>query len=290
MGTDITARKLLESQLMQAQKLESIGQLAAGIAHEINTPTQYVGDNTRFLQDAFGDLTTLLEQYAALFQASKAGLVPPALIREVEATAATVDVAYLTEEIPKAIQQSLEGIERIATIVRAMKEFSYPGHEDKTVIDLNKAIESTITVARNEWKYVAEMATDFDSALPLVPCLPGELNQVVLNLIVNAAHTIADVVGHGGQEKGTITIRTRQESDWVEVHIADTGMGIPTAIRDKVFDPFFTTKEVGKGTGQGLAIAHDVVVRKHGGTITFDTAEGQGTTFRIRLPLGISDV
>lgn len=286
MAADITARKQLQRQLTRAQKLESIGQLAAGIAHEINTPTQYVGDNTRFLQEAFRDLGTLLEQYTVLLQASKAGVVSEALIREVEATAEAIDVAYLTEEIPRAIQQSLEGVERVAKIVRAMKEFSHPGNEEKTAIDLNRAIESTLTVARNEWKYVADMVTDFDPALPSVACLPGELNQVVLNIVVNAAHAIADMVGDGSRGKGTITVSTRQDGAWVEIRIADTGTGIPEAVQDRIFDPFFTTKEVGKGTGQGLAIAHDVVVKKHGGMITCTSETGRGTAFFIRLPLG----
>lgn len=286
LGEDVTERKVLQSQLVQAQKLESIGQLAAGIAHEINTPTQYVGDNTRFLQEAFTDLARLLETYAAFLRAYKEGTAAEALVREVEATAAQIDVAYLTAEIPQAIQQSLEGIARVATIVHAMKEFSHPGTEEKTAIDLNRAVESTITIARNEWKYVAEMVTDFAPGLPPVPCLPGELNQVVLNIVINAAHAIADVVGNRTQGRGTITVSTRQDGDWAELRIADTGTGIPAAVRDRVFDPFFTTKEVGKGTGQGLAMAHTVVVEKHGGTITFETAEGRGTTFIIRLPLG----
>ena len=151
--------------------------------------------------------------------------------------------------------------------------------------DLNKAIESTITVARNEWKYVAQLVTDFDLTLPLVPCLPGEFNQVVLNMVVNAAHAIAAVSSHEHADKGTITIRTRLDGNWAEVCIADTGIGIPVVARDKIFDPFFTTKDVGQGTGQGLAIAYDVVVKKHGGAITFDTVEGQGTRFFVRLPL-----
>ena len=284
-GIDITQRKVMETHLAQAQKLESIGQLAAGIAHEINTPTQYIGDNTRFLQDVFRDLDGLLERYAALRQATQAGVVTEALLQEVEAAETTIDVAYLRQEIPQAIQQSLEGVERVATIVRAMKDFSYPGGEEKTAIDLNKAIESTITVARNEWKYVADMVTDLDPTLPMVPCFPGPLNQVVLNIIVNAAHAIADVVGSRVQDKGTITITTQQDGDWAQIRIADTGSGIPESIRRRIFDPFFTTKDVGKGTGQGLAIAHDVVVSKHEGTLAFETAEGCGTTFIIRLPL-----
>jgi PAS domain S-box-containing protein len=288
LGANITERKLMQSQLAQAQKLESIGLLAAGIAHEINTPIQYVGDNMLFLQESFNDLSTLLEHYAALYQMCTEGTPTASILSQVETTASAIDVAYLTEEIPTAIEQSLEGVERVATIVRAMKEFSHPSAKEKVSVDLNKAIESTITVARNEWKYVAQMVTDLDPDLPLVPCVPGELNQVILNILVNAAHALGDVGGDGAPEKGTIIVGTRQVGDGVEICITDTGPGIPAAIRDKIFDPFFTTKEVGKGTGQGLAIAHTVVVEQHGGQLTFETAEGEGTTFIIRLPLTLS--
>lgn len=286
LGADITERRNLQRQLVQAQKLEGIGQLAAGIAHEINTPTQFIGDNTRFLQDAFGDLCTLLQHYHTALQAQPAGAaVPESLLHDVKALAAKLDVDYLLTEIPTAIAQSLEGVERVARLVGAMKEFSHPSSGEKIAVDLNKVIDSTLIVARNEWKYVAELVTDFDPTLPLVPCFPGEFNQVILNIIVNAAHALADVVGKGAQGKGTITIRTRWEQGWTEIRIADTGPGIPEAIQGKIFDPFFTTKGVGKGTGQGLAIAHDVVVKKHGGTLTFETVKGCGTTFIIRLPL-----
>jgi PAS domain S-box-containing protein len=285
LARDVTNRKHMESQLAQAQKLESIGQLAAGIAHEINTPTQYVGDNTRFLQDAFLDLQRLLERYSEVPKALQDGVEATELIAGMNAAAEEADLEYLNEEIPKAIQQSLEGIERISKIVRAMKEFSHPGTEEKTAIDINNAIESTITVARNEWKYVSDVITDFDPQLPLVPCLPGEFNQVILNMIINAAHAIADVIDPGSGEKGVITIATRPVSDGVEIRLSDTGGGIPEAIRSKIFDPFFTTKEVGKGTGQGLAISHSVIVDKHGGTITLETEMGKGTTFIIRLPV-----
>ena len=177
----------------------------------------------------------------------------------------------------------------MARIVGAMKEFSHPGVSEKTSIDINRAIESTLTVSHNEWKYVAELVTDLAPDLPLVRCLPGEFNQVILNLIVNAAHAIADTVQNGSATKGTITISTRHRGNWLEIRIADTGPGIPEKIRTRIFDPFFTTKAVGKGTGQGLAIAHSVVVDKHGGTITFETELGRGTTFIIRLPLNESD-
>lgn len=285
LAVDVTQRRVLETQLRQAQKLESIGQLAAGIAHEINTPTQYIGDNLRFLQDAFRDLGTLLDAHGSLLAAAKNGGPTPEIVANAEQAAQTADVAYLQGEIPRAIGESLAGVERVSTIVRAMKEFSHPGAEEKTPLDLNRAIESTITVARNEWKYIAELVTDFDAALPPVPCLPGEFNQVVLNIIVNAAHAIASKAGDGSGAKGLITVRTRKDGDWVDIRISDSGTGIPEHARSKIFEPFFTTKEVGKGTGQGLAIARSVVVDKHGGTITFETETGKGTTFIVRLPL-----
>ncbi len=284
-GRDVTDLRQLERQLAQAQKLESIGQLAAGIAHEINTPTQFVGDNTRFLRDAFADLQALLVKYAALLDAARAARVTKDLVAEVERATRALELDYLSAEIPKAIQQSLEGVERVANIVRAMKDFSHPNADERQETDLNRAIENTVTVARNEWKYVADVQMELAPDLPRVVCLPGEINQVILNVLVNAAHAIADVV-HGGEKgKGTITISTRHDGDWVEIRIRDTGTGIPEPIRARIFEPFFTTKEVGRGTGQGLAIAHQVVVEKHHGTITFETAVGQGTTFIIRLPL-----
>jgi len=284
-AADITERKLLESQLVQAQKLESIGQLAAGIAHEINTPTQYVGDNTRFLKEGFKDLDRLVGEYQGLFVACKEGNGIEEALKRVAETADEIDLEYLREEIPAAIDQSLEGVERVAKIVRAMKEFSHPGSDEKTPTDINKAIENTVTVARNEWKYVADLEMDFDEGLPPVPCLPGEMNQVILNMIVNASHAIADVVGNASNGKGKITIRTRKDGEWAEIRIKDTGAGIPEEIQQRIFDPFFTTKEVGKGTGQGLSIAHNVIVEKHGGTIDVESEVGKGSVFTIRLPL-----
>jgi signal transduction histidine kinase len=282
---DITQRKMLEVQLRQAQKLESIGQLAAGIAHEINTPTQFIGDNARFLRDAFADLQLLFTAQDLLLQVARNAAIAPELIANVDAARQAADLDYLSIEVPKALEQTLEGVERVAKIVSAMKDFSHPGTGSKTMLDLNRAIESTITVCRNEWKYCADLVTEFDPNLPPVPVLPGEFNQVVLNIIINATHAIADSKGDGSKGKGTITVSTRRDGDWVEVRIRDTGTGIPEKARDRVFDPFFTTKGVGKGTGQGLAIARSVVVDKHGGTITFETQMGKGTCFVIRLPL-----
>ena len=285
MCEDITERKHLREQLLQAQKLESVGQLAAGIAHEINTPTQYIGDNVRFLKDAFLDLKGLLENYDKLLSAAKDNTLSCKAIQEVAVAVKGVDTGYLMEEIPKAIDQTLEGITRVSTIVSAMKEFSHPDTKEKIPLDLNHAINSTITVARNEWKYVADLETEFDPSLPLISCLPGEFNQVILNLIVNASHAISDVVKKGGPEMGKIKVQTRNCPEWAEILIQDTGTGIPEKARSRIFDPFFTTKAIGKGTGQGLAIARSVIVDKHGGSIHFETEEGKGTTFIIRLPL-----
>ena len=226
-AADISQRKIMQNQLAQSQKLESIGQLAAGIAHEINTPTQFVGDNTRFLQDAFGDLQALLKKYSELVECSRAAAIVPELLAEIEAAEQSADVEYLASEIPQAIAQSLEGIERVTRIVRAMKDFSHPGSEGMESVDLNKAIESTVTVARNEWKYVAELVTEFDESLPPVTCLAGEFNQVILNIVINAAHAIADVIDAESGEKGTITITTRRDHGWAEVRIADTGQVLP---------------------------------------------------------------
>jgi two-component system, NtrC family, sensor kinase len=297
MFEDITERRLLREQLLQAQKLESVGQLAAGIAHEINTPTQYIGDNVRFLQESFAELMELLrlqdDMLTWLHAGLGTGLAKDVALAErlakVKAVRSRVDFEYLLGEVPHAIEQTLEGVARVSTLVSAMKEFSHLGTKEKIPLDLNHAIQSTLTVARNEWKYVAEMETAFDRSLPLISCHPGEFNQVILNLIVNAAHAIAEQqqkagAGLGNQEKGKIRVETTDCPRWVEIRVGDTGAGIPAAVRSRIFDPFFTTKEIGKGTGQGLAIARSVIVDKHAGSIDFETAEGRGTTFLIRLP------
>jgi PAS domain S-box-containing protein len=284
MFEDITERRLLREQLLQAQKLESVGQLAAGIAHEINTPTQYIGDNIRFLKKAFAKLTTALTIYDRLWKETCSGTLTPTSKEEMAAALKKIDTGFLVEEIPKSINDGLDGVTRVASLVSAMKEFSHPGTREKVALDLNHAIQSTITVARNEWKYVAEMETDFEPTLPHVSCLPGEFNQVILNLIVNAAHAIGDRSKERNGEKGKITVRTGRCATGVEIRIGDTGGGIPVQARTKIFDPFFTTKEIGKGTGQGLAIARSVIVDKHQGSIDFETVLGEGTTFIIRLP------
>ena len=286
--SDITERKFLERQLAQAQKLESIGQLAAGIAHEINTPIQYVGDNTRFLRDAFARLGQVFKGYDGLLGALQSGADSSAGVTDLQALIKATRARDMLSEVPQSIEDSLDGIARVAEIVRAIKEFSHPGSLEKTFQDLNRAIASTTLVSRNEWKYVAELETNLDPNLPLVQCSPGEFNQVVLNLIINAAHAIGDAVAGKPGSKGKITVSTRRDGDWAEIRVQDTGTGIPEEIRGNVFNPFFTTKEVGKGTGQGLSIAHTVIVQKHRGTIAFDTEVGSGTTFVVRIPISDS--
>ena len=289
LAADVTEQKVMEHELSRAQKLESVGALAAGIAHEINTPIQFVGDNTRFLSDSFKQLQQVLQAYHELKTALEAQGAAPALLEGLAQAEEDADVAYLKEEIPKAIDQTLEGVERVAKIVRAMKDFSHPDQGEKALADMNQALESTLTVARNELKYIADVVMDFDPSLPPVPCYLGDMNQVFLNVLVNAAHAIADVVGNGksgkAMGKGTITVTTRREGNEAVIRIADTGTGIPEKVRDRIFDPFFTTKTVGKGTGQGLSLVHNVVVEKHGGALTFETELGKGTTFIIRLPI-----
>jgi PAS domain S-box-containing protein len=268
-----------------SQKMESLGQLAAGVAHEINTPLQYVNDNTRFLKDAIGDLTILFDKYEKLLEESENGLVAQQRVSEAERRAESENCQYLLKEIPGAIEESLEGIERVSQIIKSMRDFAHPGSVEMKSVDLNKSIESTITVARNEWKYIADMEMDFDESLPPVTCIAGEVNQVILNLIVNAAHAISDVLEAESGGKGQIKVKTIRDDDWVEIQVSDSGNGIPPEVQSKIFDPFFTTKEVGKGTGQGLAISHQVVVGKHGGNLSFKTKNKGGTTFIIRLPI-----
>ena len=284
-GSDITDRKNMETQLQQSHKMEAIGQLAAGIAHEINTPVQFVGDNTRFFQDSFDDLIRVIKKQQEALAAARSNSLTDELVEETEQIIEEADLAYLEEEVPLAIVHSLKGVERIAKIVQAMKIFAHPGMVAKEPVDINQEIEKTITITRNEWKYVADLKTDFEESLPLVPIFRAEFNQVILNMIVNAAHAIAENNKDNPSEKGTIHIRTVHEGDQAKIYIGDTGAGIPEDIQHKIFDLFFTTKEPGKGTGQGLAISHSVIVKKHNGTLTLESQEGTGTTFIIGLPL-----
>ena len=275
---DIAALTSAQRETLQASRLASVGQLAAGIAHEINTPVQYVGDNLHFIGDALTKLIALVQagqDWASATDPAKAETRFKTLLT-------TTKLPYLLKEAPVALEESLDGIAQIAKIVLSMKEFSHPGTTNKTATDINRALESTLTVSHNAWKQAATVVTSFDPALPLVPCFASELNQVFLNLIVNAAQAIAE---SGKPLPGRITVTTSIGDGFVEISVADNGNGIPSSIQDRIFDPFFTTKEVGKGTGQGLAICRDVVMVKHSGSLDFDSRDGQGATFIVRIPV-----
>ncbi|MEL0098375.1 MAG: ATP-binding protein [Opitutae bacterium] len=263
---EMQQRKELETQLVHAQKMEAVGQLASGIAHEINSPSQFANDNILFLKDATDGFIKKLNQSP---DAPDDG-----------------EIEFFIENAPEAVEQAAEGISRITTIVKSMKNFAYRDAESaKRHNDLNQAIRSTVVVATNEWKYHADLDLNLQDDLPLVPCNIGEINQVVLNLIVNGAHAIRDRIAEG--QKGNLVVSTRHYPDaqCVIIAIADNGGGIPVKVQARIFEPFFTTKEVGVGTGQGLAIAHNVIVKSHQGQIWFDSKEGVGTTFYIKLPM-----
>ncbi|ODT58708.1 hypothetical protein ABS71_18635, partial [bacterium SCN 62-11] len=263
----------IQAELARAQRLESIGHLAAGIAHEINTPIQFVGDNTRFVRDSFEELDRLLDD------------LERRLGEPVRSALEEGDYPFLQKEIPLSIDQSLDGLGRVAEIVRSLKAFSHPGGQDKSQADLNEMVRTTVTLARNEWRYVAEVQLELEDSLPRTPCYASDLNQVLLNLLVNAAHAIHDKLGTDPASKGVIGIQTRCHNDCVEILVRDSGVGMNSTIRERIFDPFFTTKEVGRGTGQGLSIAYDIVVNKHGGRLLCESEPGQGTCFIVALPM-----
>lgn len=277
---DISETRHLQEQLGQSQKLEAIGQLASGVAHEINTPIQYIGDNLSSLQENLKDIIAFQQQLMTLgdekLQAEIAELVDQ------------FDLAYILEDSPTAIQQSQEGVEKVAEIVKAMKMFSHlESGAETTALDLRVALQSALTITRNTYKYIAEVETDYASDISSVEAYASELNQVFLNLIINASHAIEEK--QQGQGQGLIRIVTRKLTDeYVEILIADNGMGIPAEIQEKVFNLFFTTKPVGKGTGQGLSLAHNIVVEKHHGKLFFESKVGKGTTFHIQLPIKLS--
>ena len=290
LGSDITERRRMEQELAQARKLEAIGQLAAGIAHEINTPTQYVGANLRFMHTHLDSLLDALQGCQELVEAVQAGQPAGDLADRAALLSQEAQLEYLLQEFPSALNQSLDGIQRITHITGAMRTFSRPDTEQKTSANLNQILADTLIVARHQWKSLATLATDYDPDLPQIACYPAELSQAFLNLITNACDAIADALQDpqrpqppGGM--GTLSLSTRAAGSAAEVRIGDTGMGIPEHIQERIFDPFFTTKDPGKGTGQGLAIAYAIVVKKHGGALSFETQAGQGTTFTIRLPL-----
>ncbi|WP_167760936.1 ATP-binding protein [Geodermatophilus sp. DF01_2] len=275
---DITQRRAREAEHHRESKLESLGRLSAGLAHEINTPIQYVGDNARFLEEAYQELIRVVEVYRGLLDTSNpiGWAERQERVREAEAG---IDFEYLEEEIPSAVAQTLQGIERVATIVRAMKTFSHPGHQEQAPADLNEALAATVTVTRHQVSDVADLHLELGE-LPPVRCNIADLNQVFLNLIVNAADAIEET-----GRRGSITVSTSVDGEDVVVRITDTGGGIPDDVRARMFDPFFTTKDVGRGSGQGLPLARGVVQEGHGGSLVFDSVLGQGTTFVVRIPV-----
>lgn len=281
---DITEKMIIENRNAISQKLESIGQLAAGIAHEINSPMQYISDNISFLKDASKTLLEFYETFQSLLQQSDC---PEAqkLINKINEIKTNLDFDFIMSEIPKAIEQSQIGVDRVTKIVRAMKDFAHPGDKEKSYYDINHGIEVTITISKNEWKYVADIEFNPASDLPDVYCLQDELNQVILNMIINSAHAIQEKIANENYKKGLIKIDTLREGDFAVIKISDNGNGIKQENISRIFDPFFTTKQVGKGTGQGLAISYDIIVNKHGGQINVDSKYGIGTTFTIKIPI-----
>jgi PAS domain S-box-containing protein len=277
--TDLRERHQRELAERHDHKMESLGRLSAGIAHEINTPIQFVGDNTRFLASALQEMLDLLLIYRECMDAGAGQLAWEERNARAARAEQEADIDYLASEVPVAVEQSLEGIARVASLVRAMKAFSYKDSRDRSYTDLNESLSTTLTVARNEVKYVADVTLDLGE-LPPVLCHAGDLNQVFLNLVVNAADAMQDK-----GERGEIRITTRSEGSTVVISIADNGCGIPESLQRTIFEPFFTTKELGKGTGQGLALARAVVIEKHGGTIDVRSAPGEGTEFVLRLPV-----
>ncbi|MBU1558150.1 PAS domain S-box protein, partial [Patescibacteria group bacterium] len=279
---DITEKESLERQLAYAQKLESIGLLAAGVAHEINTPIMYVSGNMDFLKGAFEGMSQLIEKQKELHIAVGKNQDTTFLLSDIEKTREAVKLDVLLEEIPQTIADIKEGLDRVSLIVQAMKKFSHPGMGTIKPTDVNEAVENIITITSNEWKHTSKLVRDFAKGLPLIECVPGDFNQVILNLLVNAAHANSYMVKENG--RGTITVSTALTGEFVEICISDTGTGIPVKNESKIFDPFFTTKEVGKGTGQGLSMVY-TIMKNHGGTITFSSEKNTGTSFSLRFPI-----
>jgi len=272
------------AQLLQAQRLESMGQLAAGIAHEVNSPMQFIGNNADFLSQALEELAGLRKQYHQVYEQARGRAVDAGLLGQVEEALAQSDPEYLDGEATKALAKIQEGVRRVVEIVQGMRELAHPGGREQVSTELNHLLQSAANVCRNEWKYVAELELDLDPQLPALKCFPGELSQCVVNLLVNAAHAVGDVV-RGTQEKGRIVLSARAGGDQVEIRVSDTGTGIPPEVQPRIFEFLFTTKEFGKGTGQGLSLVQRVVRDHHRGEVSFETQMGQGTTFVLHLPL-----
>jgi two-component system, NtrC family, sensor kinase len=287
--TDLTSIRQLEGKLALARKLESVGQLAAGIAHEINTPLQCISGNIEYLTNCSGRLFNVLDCYQNLLEDDTAPTNWEARCREMQEILNSCRFASMREQVPAAIEESREAVCRTVKIVRAMRDFSHPGTKSMQPANLNRLIESSIAISSNRWKQAAEVDLKLNDDLPEIPMFASEMNQVLLNLIVNAGDAIADRFPPDSGERGTITITTDFDESWVYLTVADTGCGIPESIRDKLFDPFFTTKDVGKGTGQGLSLARGVVVNEHHGHLDLESEVGVGSKFIAKLPRFQSD-
>ena len=280
---DVTEKKKLQGKLSEAQKLESIGELAAGIAHEINTPMQYVSDNVEYLKESCHSLFDVLDAYDRNLADTAVEKPWQERLAEIKNLQDQCRFGRIREQVPAAVEDCLDGIRRVIEIVRAMKQLSHPGTSEKVHTDINGALRSTATITRNRWKYAAELQLDLDPQLPEVKTKTAEVNQVLINLVVNAADAITEKFGEEG-EKGLILVRTRAFDDHIVIEVEDNGCGMPEHVKRKIFEPFFTTKEVGRGTGQGLAISHNVIVNHHQGKLDVRTKPGEGTCFIVTLP------
>jgi PAS domain S-box-containing protein len=285
MGRDITEQRLRDRKAQEEQKLEAINQLAAGMAHEINTPAQYVSDNLTFLGDAFRGITRVLSLLQDPSQSEVFRNASPAVLAELQRLSIDVDAEFLLAEIPGAIEQGRNGMQRVATIVSAMRCFSHPGQQTKQGADINRALEDITTVSCNEWRYDANLTLDLDPKLPRVFCFLSELSQAVLNVVVNASHAIREARTDESMPYGRLSVGSRRDGTDVVIWVEDTGVGIPDAIRGRIFDPFFTTKPVGKGSGQGLNLTRSVVVDRHHGSIDVVSKVGVGTKVTLRIPI-----
>jgi signal transduction histidine kinase len=283
MLSDISDRKAHDEEQQRQRRLEAVGGLAAGVAHEINTPLQLVGDNLAFLADHVHHVTAMLDALDRLradlsgrpqWRDATVDLLPPGVDDE---------LAYVKAEFPLAVHESIDGLERVSRIVRALKEFAHPGQSEREHVDVARVIENAVTLTRNQWKYVAEVVTEYGPLPDTVFCSQGECTQLLVNLILNAAQAIAS----GPAGKGVITVRARRADPYCVIEVCDSGPGIPIDIQGRVFEPFFTTKPVGQGTGQGLPLSR-AIVQRHGGAISFTSEPGQGTTFVVRLPLTVT--
>jgi PAS domain S-box-containing protein len=282
---DITEKNRIESQMKLSQNMESLGQLAAGIAHEINTPMQFIGDNYYFIKDGFNSFIDYFKEIDLELNKIDINPLYSDFKNIIKAKYESLDIEYLCDEIPKAIESTQNGVERVRTIVLAMKNFAHPSGKIKSLNNINHGIKDTVIISRNEWKYIADLETKFEPNLQLINCCLDEINQVMLNLVINSAQAIAESVKNNHNLKGKITIETRNEGEFIEIIISDTGCGIPKDKLSRIYDPFFTTKIVGKGTGQGLAITHNIIVNNHNGKIFVDSIVGSGTTFKLVLPV-----